>query len=140
MNEEVLKVLEMVKSGRISPEEGEKLLSAIGTHGEAETVKTTPGKRATMLRVRVDARDPEKTDQAKVNINIPLSLAKKMSGLVKMVPKETKKELEEEGIDLDAINLKELIEMFEDGELTEELVTIDAGDETKGAKVRVYVD
>jgi hypothetical protein len=49
-------------------------------------------------------------------------------------------ELEDKGIDLDAINLKELIEMFEDGELTEELVNIDAGDETKGAKVRVYVD
>ena len=134
MNEEVLKVLEMVKNGRITPEEGEKLLSAIGMGEEATR------KRASMLRVRVDAHDPNKEDQAKVNINIPLSLAKKMTGLVKLVPKETKDELEDKGIDLDAINLKELIEMFEDGELTEELVHVDAGDETKGAKVRIYVD
>lgn len=134
MNEEVLKVLEMVKSGRVTPEEGEKLLSAIGVGEEA------PKKRASMLRVRVDAHDPNKEDQAKVNINIPLSLAKKMTGLVRLVPKETKDELEDKGIDLDAINLKELIEMFEDGELTEELVNVDAGDETKGAKVRIYVD
>lgn len=136
MNEEVLKVLEMVKGGKITPEEGEKLLSAIGVDKENSPVK----KRATMLRVRVDAHDPNKEDQAKVNVNIPLSLAKKMTGLVKMVPKDTKEELQEQGIDLDGINLKELIEMFEDGELTEELVSIDAGDETKGAKVRVYVD
>ena len=136
MNEEVLKVLEMVKSGKITPEEGERLLSAIGVDKANAPIK----KRATMLRVRVDAHDPNKEDQARVNVNIPLSLAKKMTGLVKMVPRDTKDELHEQGIDLDAINLKELIEMFEDGELTEELVNIDAGDETKGAKVRVYVD
>ena len=136
MNEEVLKVLEMVKSGRITPEEGEKLISAIGAGGENAPVK----KRASMLRVRVDAHDPNKVEQAKVNINIPLSLARKMSGLVKMVPKETKEELQEQGIDLDDINLKELIDLFEEGELTEELVNVDTGDEAKGAKVRIYVD
>ena len=136
MNEEVLKVLEMVKSGKITPEEGERLLSAIGVDKANAPIK----KRATMLRVRVDAHDPNKEDQARVNVNIPLSLAKKMTGLVKMVPRDTKDELHEQGIDLDAINLKELIEMFEDGELTEELVNVDAGDETKGAKVRIYVD
>jgi hypothetical protein len=137
MNEEVVKVLEMVKSGKITPEEGEKLLSAIGVGSESAPANK---KRATMLRVRVDAHDPNREDQAKVNINIPLSLAKKMTGLVKMVPRETKDELQEQGIDLDAINLKELIELFEDGELTEELVNVDAGDETKGAKVRIYVE
>lgn len=136
MNEEVMRILEMVKNGKITPEEGEKLLSAIGVDKANAPAK----KRATMLRVRIDAHDPSKEDQARVNVNIPLSLAKKMTGLVKLVPKDAKDELEDKGIDLDAINLKELIEMFEDGELTEELVNIDAGDETKGAKVRVYVD
>lgn len=141
MNEEVLKVLEMVKSGRISTEEGEKLLSAIGTPEGGESKKGTPsGKRATMLRVRVDVDDPEKTDQAKVTINVPLSLAKKLTGLVKLIPKEAKAELDEKGIDIDAINLPELIELFEAGELDEELVNIDATDGGKGAKVRIYVD
>jgi|AGTN01.3.fsa_nt_gi hypothetical protein len=136
MNEEVVKVLEMVKSGRITPEEGEKLMSAIGVGGES-----APGKkRASMLRVRVDVHDPNKEDQAKVTINVPLSLAKKMSGLVKMVPKDTKNELEAQGINLDDINIKELIEMFEDGQITEELINVDTGDGEKGAKVRVYVD
>lgn len=136
MNEEVLRILEMVRSGKVSPEEGEKLLAAIGQNGET---KPAVGKRS-MLRVRVDVNDPEKSEQAKVNINVPLAIAKKAAGLVALVPKEAKAELEREGIDLNAIDLKGLIEMFEDGELSEELVNVVTGDETKGATVRVYVD
>jgi len=136
MNEEVTRILEMVRSGKVSPEEGEKLLAAIG---QGEEPKKSSAKH-TMLRVRVDARDPEKVDHAKVTVNVPLAIAKKAMGLLSLIPKEAKAELEEKGIDLDSIDLKELIEMFEDGELTEELVNIETGDETKGATVRVYVD
>lgn len=136
MNEEVLRILEMVKAGKITAEEGEKLLSAIGEGGET---KPAAGRRS-MLRVRADINDPEKSEQVKVNINVPLAIAKKAAGLLALVPKDAKAELIENGIDLDSINLKELIELFEDGELTEELVNVVTGDETKGATVRVYVD
>lgn len=135
MNEEVLRVLEMVRSGKITPEEGEKLLSAIG-QGDAKTVS---GKR-TMLRIRADINDPEKKEQAKVNVNVPLSIAKKAAGLLSLVPKEAKQELSDKGIDLDSIDLKELIELFENGELTENLVDVQVGDDMKGATVKVYVD
>ena len=137
MNEEVLRILEMVKSGRISPEEGEKLLSAIGQGGEAG--KGQAGKR-TMLRVRVDVKDPEKSEQARVNVNVPLAIAKKAMGLLSLIPKEAKVELEQNGIDLSQIDLKGLIEMFEDGEIDEDLVDVVTGDEQKGATVKVYVD
>jgi DUF4097 and DUF4098 domain-containing protein YvlB len=137
MNEEVLRILEMVKSGRITPEEGEKLLSAIGQGSEEG--KTPAGKR-TMLRVRVDVKDPEKSEQAKVNVNVPLAIAKKAMGLLSLIPKEAKAELEQSGIDLSQIDLKGLIEMFEDGEINEDLVDIVTGDERKGATVKVYVD
>lgn len=135
MNEEVLRVMEMVRAGKITPEEGEKLISAMG---QGET-KPNTGKH-TMLRVRVDVTDPEKKDQAKVNVNVPLSIAKKAAGLLSLVPKDTKQELADKGIDLDAINLKELIELFESGEMTENLVDIQAGTSEKGATVKVYVD
>jgi hypothetical protein len=138
MSEETLRILEMVKSGKVTPEEGEKLLSAIGEAG-SETKKPAVGKRS-MLRVRVDVNDPQKSEQAKVNINVPLALAKKAAGLVSLIPKDAKAELIENGIDLDSINLKELIELFEDGELNEELVNVVTGDDEKGATVRVYVD
>lgn len=136
MSEEVLRILEMVKSGKISPEEGEKLLAAIGQGSET---KPAIGKRS-MLRVRVDVKDPDKEETAKVNINVPLALAKKAAGLLALIPKEAKSELEQEGIDLNAIDLKGLIELFEEGELNEELVNVVTGDDTKGATVRIYVD
>ncbi len=136
MNEETLKVLEMVKSGKLTPEQGEKLLSAMD---EPQNEKKKHAK-FTMLRIRVDVNDPSKKEQAKVTANVPLSLAKKAAGLLSLVPKDTKKELSDKGIDLDSIDLGELIELFEDGEITEELINVDTGDEEKGAKVRIYVD
>ena len=136
MNEEILKVLEMVREGKVSPEDGEKLLCAMG----AEAPVKKQGKKNSMLRVRVDVKDPDKKEQARVNVNVPLALAKKAIGLMNFIPKDAKKELADQGIDLDEINLKELFELFEDGEISEELVNVDAGDDVQGAKVRVYVD
>ena len=136
MSEETMRVLQMVRDGKITPEDGEKLISAMD---ESDTPRQKKAKY-TMLRVRVDVADPKKSEQAKVTINVPLTLAKKAAGLLSLVPKDTKAELSDKGIDLDGIDLKELIEMFEDGELTEELITVDAGDDEKGAKVRIYVD
>lgn len=136
MNDEILKVLKMVREGKISPEDGEKLLCAMGT--EAPVKKQ--GKKNSMLRVRVDVKDPDNKEQVRVNVNVPLALAKKAMGLMNFIPKDAKKELADQGIDLDEINLKELIELFEDGEISEELVNVDAGDDVQGAKVRVYVD
>lgn len=136
MNEEIYKVLEMVKIGRITPAEGEKLISALKP-GEDQKQQNA---KKTMLRVRVNVNDPDNEEKAKVNVNVPLSLAKKAMGLVSLMPKDVKKELNENGIDLDAINLKELIEMFEDGEISEELVNVETGTAEKGATVRVYVD
>lgn len=136
MSEETLRVLEMVKTGKITPQDGEKLLSAMD-QSELVQKKNT---KYTMLRVRVDVQDPKKSEQAKVSLNVPLSLAKKAAGLLSLVPKETKAELSEKGIDLDVIDIRELIAMFEDGDITEELVNVETGDKEKGATVRVYVD
>lgn len=136
MNEEIYKVLEMVKEGKLTPEQGEKLISAM----KPEAEQKQQGEKKTMLRVRVNVNDPDNEEKAKVNVNVPLSLAKKAMGLVSLMPKDVKKELAENGIDLDAINLKELIEMFEEGEITEELVNVETGTAEKGATVKVYVD
>jgi len=144
MNEEVMKVLEMVKSGRITPEEGEKLLGALRMSADGATASSEDSprsrQRATMLRIRVDAQDVGKDDRAQVNINVPLSLGKKLTALTKLIPKQTREELDDKGIDISEINLKELIGMFEDGAIDGDLVNIDTGDEGSGAKVRIYVE
>lgn len=145
MNEEILKVLEMVKDGKITVEDGEKLIAALKQSDEPapeSEAKPSRGKsKYSMLRIRVDARDPhQKEEEAKVTVNVPLTLARKAAGLLSLVPKDTKKDLNEKGIDLDSIDIKELIDMFELGELGEELVNIETGDDEKGATVKIYVD
>ena len=143
MNEEILKVLEMVKDGKISAEDGEKLIAAMNSNrSETEGERPARNKQAknSMLRIRVDVKDPGKDDDAKVTLNVPLTLAKKAAGLLALVPKDTKKDLNDKGIDLDSIDIKELIALFELGEVDEELVNIVTGDEQKGATVRIYVD
>lgn len=136
MNEETKKVLEMVKEGKITVEEGEKLIAAMNESDKPRQSKS----KYSMLRIRVDVKDPGKDDEAKVTLNVPLTLAKKAAGLLALVPKDTKKDLNDKGIDLDSIDIKELIELFELGEADEELVNIVTGDEQKGATVRIYVD
>ncbi len=141
MNEEIVRILEMVKKGKITAEEGEKLISAVtGVSDGSTPAPRISGKKFEMLRVRVNSRSEKKEDNARVEVNVPLSIAKKALGLVSLVPNEAKKELAAQGIDLDAINLTELIEMFESGDITEELVNVESGDEVNGATVKVYVD
>ena len=57
-------------------------------------------------------------------------------------PKDVKKDLSDQGINLDDINISELIEAFEDGEIDEELVDINAVDDdgNETATVKIYVD
>ncbi len=136
MSEETKRILDMVKNGTVTQEEGEKLIEALY---EKEEPRKNTGKKST-LRVRIDTQGNSNDDKTTVNVNIPLILAKKMTGLTKLVPKSAKSDLADEGIDLDSIDLGELIDMFENGEIDEDLVSIDAGDEEDKVKVRIYVD
>ena len=134
MSDEIKKILDMVSNGTITQDEGEQLIEAI--YQKDEETKVT--KKNKTLRVRVTSNEGDK-EKATVNVNIPLVLAKKISGLTKLVPNQVKSDLTDQGIDLDSIDIRELIEMFESGEITEDLVDIDVEGESP-AKVRVYVD
>jgi len=123
----------MVKDGKITTEEGEKLIAAITASDQTPSKKVS---KFSMLRVRIDAAEHGEQQKAKVNVNLPLSIAKKATSFVALTPKDVRADLLEKGIDLDSINLGELIEMFENGEITEDLVNI----KTDDAEVRVYVD
>lgn len=136
MNEETKKILDMISNGTITQEEGGQLLEAI----YANDKQTKQVHKNSTLRVRVLVNKPDGTEKATVNVNIPLVLAKKVGGLMSLIPNDAKNELREKGVDLDTIDLVELIEMFENGEITEDLVNVDATDKKETAKVRVYVD
>ena len=94
-----------------------------------------------MVRVRIDAKGDESgKGKEKVNINIPIDVAKKHSSLTKVIPDSAKSEMEKEGFNLEELNLVELLEAIENGEMDESIVDIDADGDGGGAKVKIYVD
>ncbi len=70
--EERMKILKMVEEGKISAEEGAKLLAALGESRKAPTAApTATGSEARWFRVRVTDLA---TGKAKVNVNLPMGL------------------------------------------------------------------
>ena len=70
MEEERVRILAMVKEGKITPEEGIKLLEALEISAEDQAMESTQGK-AKWFRVRItDTR----TNKPKVTVNLPISL------------------------------------------------------------------
>ena len=126
MSEEKRIILEMVKEGKISVEEAEKLLDKANS-GESfeETPKIKKPNSKRFLRVRVTEED-----KVKANVNIPIALAE--VGL-NLIPKDKLK------VDGKQINMDQILKLIEEG--TEgELVNIDAEDEGKNYKVNIFID
>lgn len=119
-------ILNMVKDGTISVEEGVELLSALDSKSETVTAPVqTKLNSKRMLRVDVDSKKGEK-----VKINVPLALAKLGIDLgTKMDINGSK--LNMKGIDLDAI-----IDQIDEN-THGELLTVDSED---GDHVRIFID
>ena len=90
--EERMQILKMIEEGKISPEEGARLLSALGQKS-ASPRPPAAGTDARWFRVRVtDAA----TGKSKVNVNIPMGLVNvgiKMGA--RFVPETSEIDLEE---------------------------------------------
>lgn len=73
--EERLKILKMVEDGKISVEDGAKLLAALSSNGNgAQAAAATPrfsGNTAKWLRIRVS---DTASGRSKVNVNLPIGL------------------------------------------------------------------
>ncbi len=65
--EERMKILDMVREGKVSPEEAARLLQAL----QAGNKKAASGRDPRWLRVRIT---DVKTGRTKVSVNIPMSL------------------------------------------------------------------
>lgn len=135
---EKARILQMVRDGKITAEEGLELLEALD--GDAPRVQS-PAEKAKdrFLRVRVDSAD------TKVNVNIPLSLLKVTSRFVTMsmgfIPDEARKEMEKKGLDISKIDFEELVDLIDQGLVDGKLVDVDTEDEESGrTKVEVYVE
>jgi DUF4097 and DUF4098 domain-containing protein YvlB len=161
MSDEKLRIMQMIKDGKITPEEAVELLEALesprtdvvkkpqetykivaklddgqccrddvgfspGVEEECECCsdeEPSTGKKPRWLYVQVREEDGKN-----VNIKIPISLAKFVN---KFIPNEARKEMKDQGIDLDLGGLMD--ELQKHGEM--DLVNIDEGD---GKTVRIF--
>lgn len=148
MNNEKMKILEMIQEGKLTASEGMDLLKAIeegnspmeverSTEKGLEKKEILSGER--FLRVRVVG---DKT--LKVNVNVPLSLVRYASKLIvyamSFVPADKRKELEQKGLDLEAIDVEGLARILEET-LDGKIVDVEVADPEEGRiKVEVCVD
>ncbi|HML90303.1 MAG TPA: hypothetical protein PKA28_17825 [Methylomusa anaerophila] len=138
MSDEKSKLLQMVRDGKISIEEGLELLGALDDTGSRPPI---PGKKLgdRFLRVRVDSAE------AKVNVNIPLILLKVASQLGNMIagyiPEEARREMAGKGLDFSKIDFEELVNLVDQGLVDGKLFDVDIEDPKKGKiRVEVYVE
>jgi len=123
--EERMKILKMIEEGKITAEEGSRLLNALKDKGKPTkpSSPSAPGSNRGWLRVRVtDAA----TGKAKVNVNLPLALMD--AGLrigAQYAP------------ELHGIDLQQLINEIKSGASGK---IIDVVDEEDGEHVEIFVD
>lgn len=137
--EERDRILGLLEAGKISADQAAVLLDAVASertgHGAtaaAPASSPTPRPPAQLLRISIDAVEGGE-NKAKVNINVPLGLARFAA---RFLPKEARVELEDQNIDLSEL-LANLGDEVPDGPL----VDIDTSDESgaKTAKIRIEV-
>lgn len=139
------RILQMVRDGKISVDEGLELLGALDetdakTAQAAQAAQGPSAKtRDRFLRVRVDSAD------TKVNVNIPLGLLKVASNLITMgsgfIPQDARREMEAKGIDISKIDFEELVSLIDQGLVDGKLVDVDVDDPNEGrTRVEVYVE
>ena len=124
MSDEKLRILQMIKEGTLTPEEGLDLIQALdmsesstGTaepasrseaHDSSEQPRANSKRKPRFLRIKVDDEESNK----KVNIRIPIALAK-FAG--KFIPKHARHEMKEQGVEFDLDEILNQLENSEEG-------------------------
>ena len=139
VTEERRSILDMVATGKVSADEGERLLAALenGTPAEPETPR---GRAPRYLRVIVEQQEDE--GPLKVNIRVPLQLLRAGVRLASLIPQQATTEIDsalaKEGIPFNVSQLKpenidELIEQLRD-------LTVDIDQQKDNLKVRIFCE
>lgn len=131
MSEERKKILEMIAQGKVTPEEGERLLAAMGVAAQGASPPSGSGALAAQrsaahrwLRIHVDTSEGER-----VRVNVPWKLAK---FAINFIPKEARARLGDEGFDV-----SEIIDGIVSGTADGEIVSVDTN---RGDKIRIVVE
>ena len=142
MNEDRKRILAMLAEGKLTADEAERLLDAMGSEpaprlGAAPTTGSNGAPK--YFRVEVDAHEPGDTP-TKVNVRVPMRLLRAGVRLSALIPPRARDEVNaamaRQGIPFDINQLKpeNLDDLIE--HLADFAVDVDSGD----AKVRVYCE
>jgi len=127
MNEEMNKILKMIESGKISVEDGEKLISSLGK--EDSSVNNYSPSTKKFIRIEVYSKDSDEEEETKVKINIPLNLARTMLRM-NLIKNQISLNASDINIDFD-----EVISLIENDAMGE-IVNIESGT----ARVRIWIE
>ena len=109
MSDDRRKILEMLATGRITAEEAERLLDALGSDARPAG-PTTPGAGPKYLRVQVEKTRGDEREPKHVNIRVPLQLLRAGVKLQGVMPAKARASLAaalaEKGVDVDLGKLK----------------------------------
>ena len=123
MSEERLRILHMLSEGKLTPDEAEKLLSAMEKDsGKMESIRETqPGDiRGKYLYVKVEPKEGKSSER--VSVKVPLALVKAGLNISKLIPTEAQDKIQESMHDsgvpfdfgaIDAQNMQEIMEALE---------------------------
>ena len=109
MSEERRKILEMLAQGKISVDEAERLMAALGDSGTTKTERTDGIAGHRYLRVLVEPGPNSETNE-KVNIRIPMKLIRAGLKWAAFIPKQAQDKvdeaLKEKGFNIDLSKIK----------------------------------
>ena len=128
MKEEIKKVLEMLKEGKINDDEAAELLEALRETKEEEETTPLSTKKKRFLKIRVT-----KGEKPQVNVTIPFSLVNWGLNLASKLGKNT---VNIEGKEI-PIDMEELNKAMNDPEFIGKIV--DVVDEEKGEHVEIEI-
>jgi len=128
MKEEIKKVLEMLKEGKINDDEAAELLTALRETKEKEEITPLSTKKKRFLKIRVT-----KGEKPKVNVTIPFSLVNWGLNLASKLGKDS---VNIEGKEI-PIDMDELNKAMNDPEFTGKIV--DVVEEEKGEHVEIEI-
>ncbi len=123
MNEERMRILQMLSEGKLTPDDAEKLLQALEVKPrESEVVNPnrTMDVKGKYLFVQVDPKEGKSSER--VSVKVPLALVKAGLNITKLIPVEAQDKIQssihESGIpfnlsDIDPQNYEEIMEALE---------------------------
>ncbi|MGB6606931.1 MAG: hypothetical protein WBF28_03900 [Atribacterota bacterium] len=128
MKEEIRKILEMLKEGKINDGEAAELLEALRETKEEEEITPLSTKKKRFLKIRVT-----KGEKPQVNVTIPFSL---VNWGLNLASKLGNNAINIEGKEI-PIDMDELNKAMNDPEFTGKIIDVD--DEEKGEHVEIEI-